>query len=1347
MKKVKVIGVGLLLFTLSFLNAQMFYGGFESSEPNYFSTAGTSATADITWSMDEYRTGMHSLGIMKPDADGTASWISDDIARYWQVNSGPDVAVYYGAWVKLDGVNIDPMDDSEKVQLIFTFMDNDGTDLLGEPLILDIPQDAATTEWMEIIAPFPLSFPVNVADIFVEFKFGENATGNGYLDDLFLRAATDGEWAGSLFNNNVDLPDGWFTWFSSNTAGKAEWSDDMPQSGWQTADFARTGASSLRMDKYVEETELVVISDPVDFFNDGSPLIFSGYYKTELPEGMADLANADPSYAMGITVTWHDGTCGADGWGEVGGVDYRFNVAGDNADWTRFEAVFTPPDNATQFSFRTRYWHFFQGTTYWDDLEVVRATDIVDPFGGDFESAEPNYFNAGGTSATADVNWSMDEYRTGMHSLGITKPNTDGTAVWSSDDIGRYWQVNSGPDVAVYYGAWVKLDGVNVDPMDDSEKIQLIYHFMDNDGTDLLGEPLVLDIPQDAATTEWMEVIAPFPLSFPVNVADIFVEFKFGENATGSGYVDDWFLRNAVDGEWAGSIFNNNVDLPDGWFTWFSSNTAGKAEWTDDMPQSGWQTQEFAYTGASSLRMDKYVEETELVVISDPVDFVNNGAPLLVSAMVKTNLPEGMADMANADPSYAMGITLTWHDGTCGEDGWGEVGGTDYRFTVTGDDADWTEYTALMYPPDNATQYSLRTRYWHFFQGTTYWDNITVTQTTGDIEFYDYNLPNAGFEGDEPNYFNAGGGTSETAMTLWSTDEYRTGMHSIGIDKPNADGTAFWASDDIARYWQVNSGPDVAVYYGAWVKLDGVNIDPADDTEKIQLVFHFMDDDGTDLLGEPLILDVPQDAATTEWMEVIAPFPLSFPVNVADIFVEFKFGENATGMGYVDDWFLRNAVDGEWAGSIFNCNLDLPDGWFTWFSSNTAGKAEWTDNMPQSGWQTQEYAHSGASSLRIEKYVEETEVVVNSDPYDFENIGVPLVFSAWVKFDLPEGMADMANTDPAYAAGFTVTWHDGTCGEDGWGEVGGSDYRFTTIPGDDADWTYFEAVLNPPDNATQYSLRARNWHFFQGTTYWDDFAVDNYEYVYGDGNVDGQIDVLDIVAIVAQILSTGDLGEPGYTNADFNFDGNVDILDIVAIVELILSGRHENATSATLVADMDGASLNANGFVGGVQLTITHGADFRITPATSAMVADYRTIGNETVLLVVAPENGLLFAAEGEYTITEAVVATSDGYIDVGFNQSIPEEFSIAPAYPNPFNPVVNIGFNVPVEGHVKVAIHDLMGREVTTLVNDVVAQGYQNMVWNATNAGGTTVASGVYFINVTYNNDAPIVQKVMFLK
>ncbi|MBU0529606.1 T9SS type A sorting domain-containing protein, partial [bacterium] len=258
-------------------------------------------------------------------------------------------------------------------------------DLLGGPLTLDLPTNVSSTPgWVEIVSSTPISFPVTVNKITAEVKLNQYATGTVWVDDFFIRPTTEGDWVGDFFNANVDVPDGWFYWWNNFSTGSPDWAPLAKIADWavpvfagQTQDEARSGVSSLKMRKDAAGDELVVCSEHVTFVNDGTPLVFSAWGKTDLPDGMAALANSDPSAGVFFTVTWHDGTAGADAWGEVGGSDGNFNLAGDQSDWTQYTAVLTPPDNATQFSLRVRYAHNFIGTTYWDDFSVMRSSPLA----------------------------------------------------------------------------------------------------------------------------------------------------------------------------------------------------------------------------------------------------------------------------------------------------------------------------------------------------------------------------------------------------------------------------------------------------------------------------------------------------------------------------------------------------------------------------------------------------------------------------------------------------------------------------------------------------------------------------------------------------------------------------------------------------------------------------------------------------------------------------------------------------------------------------------------------------------------------------------------------------------
>jgi hypothetical protein len=240
----------------------------------------------------------------------------------------------------------------------------------------------------------------------------------------------------------------------------------------------------------------------------------------------------------------------------------------------------------------------------------------------------------------------------------------------------------------------------------------------------------------------------------------------------------------------------------------------------------------------------------------------------------------------------------------------------------------------------------------------------------------------------------------------------------------------------------------------------------------------------------------------------------------------------------------------------------------------------------------------------------------------------------------------------------------------------------------------------------------------------------------GDVNADDAVNVLDIVATVNYILEGSQ--EFAVDCADVNADGAVNVLDIVATVNFILEGRTVDATEAGLIKAGNALNLNADGYIGGVQMTLSHGADFSIELTDKAMVADYRTNGNETTLIIVAPESDELFIADGEYDIVNMIVANSAGQMDVSV---VPNSFVLSEAYPNPFNPSTSINLSIPEAGHVSVMVYNVMGQLMNTLADGHMNASDYSFTWDA-----SSVPSGVYLITATTANQATT-QKVMLLK
>ncbi|KAA3608460.1 MAG: T9SS C-terminal target domain-containing protein [Calditrichaeota bacterium] len=76
----------------------------------------------------------------------------------------------------------------------------------------------------------------------------------------------------------------------------------------------------------------------------------------------------------------------------------------------------------------------------------------------------------------------------------------------------------------------------------------------------------------------------------------------------------------------------------------------------------------------------------------------------------------------------------------------------------------------------------------------------------------------------------------------------------------------------------------------------------------------------------------------------------------------------------------------------------------------------------------------------------------------------------------------------------------------------------------------------------------------------------------------------------------------------------------------------------------------------------------------------------------------------------------------------IPDKFVLFNNYPNPFNPVTNLKFQLPQQSKVSLTVYDITGKVVKTILNSSVYDVGQHVVsWDGTNLNGTKVSSGMY--------------------
>ncbi len=104
-----------------------------------------------------------------------------------------------------------------------------------------------------------------------------------------------------------------------------------------------------------------------------------------------------------------------------------------------------------------------------------------------------------------------------------------------------------------------------------------------------------------------------------------------------------------------------------------------------------------------------------------------------------------------------------------------------------------------------------------------------------------------------------------------------------------------------------------------------------------------------------------------------------------------------------------------------------------------------------------------------------------------------------------------------------------------------------------------------------------------------------------------------------------------------------------------------------------------------------------------------------------------------------------DEYVGVD-GLAIPTEYALHDNYPNPFNPITHIKYDIPENTYVRLSIYNTLGQHVVDLVNEEQAPGFYQMQWNGLSKKGTPVGSGLYFYRLT-TPDFTKSEKMTFLK
>jgi hypothetical protein len=150
----------------------------------------------------------------------------------------------------------------------------------------------------------------------------------------------------------------------------------------------------------------------------------------------------------------------------------------------------------------------------------------------------------------------------------------------------------------------------------------------------------------------------------------------------------------------------------------------------------------------------------------------------------------------------------------------------------------------------------------------------------------------------------------------------------------------------------------------------------------------------------------------------------------------------------------------------------------------------------------------------------------------------------------------------------------------------------------------------------------------------------------------------------------------------------------------------------------------------------------------------YKINNNELRVLVFSlgganipsgPVDLLAIPLENACTLTNLEVVDDKGrvmkaiYGQTGISDQpahdLPKSFALLPNYPNPFNPETYIEYTLPADCQVTLAVYNILGQRVRTLINEYQSAGLKSVRWDGKNDSGNQVSAGVYFYSIKADN------------
>ncbi|MCU7497445.1 MAG: M6 family metalloprotease domain-containing protein [Ignavibacteria bacterium] len=219
-------------------------------------------------------------------------------------------------------------------------------------------------------------------------------------------------------------------------------------------------------------------------------------------------------------------------------------------------------------------------------------------------------------------------------------------------------------------------------------------------------------------------------------------------------------------------------------------------------------------------------------------------------------------------------------------------------------------------------------------------------------------------------------------------------------------------------------------------------------------------------------------------------------------------------------------------------------------------------------------------------------------------------------------------------------------------------------------------------------------------------------------------------------LETGDIDVNN--SGSLSYSLGFDLSDSLKMASLLKDGGKIALQLELIDAGTKAVLKSLNSFV------LTSSSIMKLKPQSYRL--DLSGIGNRKVALRLSRELSLRDSLKAEYYVLRSYSiprqAKKEKYVDLSYSEDTRvTEYAISQNYPNPFNPTTMITYQIPRASKVTLKVYDMLGKEVSTLVNGYKEMGKYSVEFNA-----SSLPSGTYIYEIRAN-DFVKSGKMMLLK